>query len=256
MYPFYNRIGLRVSRVVRGGSNKWLKIVFCKDKLIVPRALRKRLMEWYHTTLMHPGINRTEATIKINFTWPKLHDGVEKLCKSCKICQLTKKMKIKYEKLPPKEAEVTPWDTLCIDLIGPYTIKKRNKKEWKLHALTMIDPATGWFEIVQIPNKRADEIANLLEQTWLARYPWPQHVICDRGREFMAELQDILTMDYGIRVNRTTTRNPQANSIVERVHQTIGNMIRIGRSQSLCWTAISSSVCDKSYLSHNIGCNT
>ena len=90
----------------------------------------------------------------------------------------------------------------------------------------MIDPATGWFEIVLIPNKRADEIANLLEQTWLARYPWPQHVICDRGREFMAEVQDLLTVDYGIRVNRTTARNPQTNSIVERVHQTIGNMIR------------------------------
>jgi len=101
-----------ILKEVRGGSNKLLKIVFCKDKIVVPQALRKRLMEWYHTTLMHPGINRTEATIKIHFTWPKLHDDVEKLCKSCKICQLTKKMKIKYEKLPPKEAEVTPWDTL------------------------------------------------------------------------------------------------------------------------------------------------
>jgi len=69
----------------------------------------------------------------------------------------------------------------------------------------MIDPATGWFKIVQIPNKRADEIANLLEQTWLARYPWSQHVICDRGREFMAEIHDILTMNYGIQVNQITT---------------------------------------------------
>jgi len=42
----------------------------------------------------------------------------------------------------------------------------------------------------------------------------------------MAEVHDVLTRDYGIQVNRITTRNPQANSIVERVHQTIGNMIR------------------------------
>ena len=32
--------------------------------------------------------------------------------------------------------------------------------------------------------------------------------------------------DYGIKVKPITTRNPQANAIVERVHQTIGNMIR------------------------------
>lgn len=73
----------------------------------------------------------------------------------------------------------------------------------------MIDPATGWFEIVEIPNKQADEIANLLEQTWLVRHPWPQNVICDRGKEFMAEVSEMLQEDYGIQVNRTTTRNPQ-----------------------------------------------
>ena len=39
--------------------------------------------------------------------------------------------------------------------------------------MTMIDPATGWFEIVEIPNKRADYIANVLEYTWLTRaVPW------------------------------------------------------------------------------------
>ena len=119
-----------------------------------------------------------------------------------------------------------PWDTLCIDLIGPYTVKERGNKKWTLHCLTMIDPATGWFEIVEIPNKRADEISNKLETTWLTRYPWPQRVICDRGKEFMAEVREMLEDDYGVKVNRITTRNPQANAIIERVHQTIGNMIR------------------------------
>ena len=32
--------------------------------------------------------------------------------------------------------------------------------------------------------------------------------------------------DYGIEVSSITTRNPQANAILERVHQTIGNIIR------------------------------
>jgi len=36
----------------------------------------------------------------------------------------------------------------------------------------------------------------------------------------------MITRDYGIQVNRITNRHPQANSLVERVHQTIGNMIR------------------------------
>ncbi|CAJ1938684.1 unnamed protein product, partial [Cylindrotheca closterium] len=122
--------------------------------------------------------------------------------------------------------EVIPWDTLCIDLIGPYVIKEQGKRKWELHCLTMIDPATGWFKIAEIPDKRADTVSNKLEQTWLVRYPWPQHVILDRGSEFMAEVHEMLKNDYGCTVNQTTTRNPQANAIVERVHQIIGNMIR------------------------------
>eukprot|EP00957_Ditylum_brightwellii_P198359 15115682-Ditylum_brightwellii.AAC.1 len=32
--------------------------------------------------------------------------------------------------------------------------------------------------------------------------------------------------EYGIKCRPITTRNPQVNSIVERAHQTIGNLLR------------------------------
>jgi transposase InsO family protein len=51
-------------------------------------------------------------------------------------------------------------------------------------------------------------------------------MIFDRGSEFKAEMTQILKTDYGIKLKAVTTRNPQANAIVERIHQTIGNMIR------------------------------
>ena len=92
--------------------------------------------------------------------------------------------------------------------------------------MTMIDPATGWLEIAKIDTKYADNIANVAEQTWLARYPWPEQVTYDRGTEFMAEFQTMVKQDYNINTKPITVRNPQANAIVERVHQTMGNMIR------------------------------
>ena len=52
--------------------------------------------------------------------------------------------------LPAKAPDVLPWYTLCIDLIGPYKTGK-DQNEVQLHCLTMIDPATGWFEIVKYP---------------------------------------------------------------------------------------------------------
>ena len=115
---------------------------------------------------------------------------VSKSFKICDTCQRTKKNKKHYGHLPPKMEEATPWDTLCVDLIGPYLIKQNLKdstKDLKLHCVTMIDPATGWFKMRQIPNKRADEIVNIVEQTWFTRYPWPTQIVFDRGTEFMAE---------------------------------------------------------------------
>jgi hypothetical protein len=53
-----------------------------------------------------------------------------------------------------------------VDLIGPYNIQRKNKKKpLTLWAVTMIDPATGWFEIASITTKRADVIANIIEQS-------------------------------------------------------------------------------------------
>ena len=90
----------------------------------------------------------------------------------------------------------------------------------------MIDPATGWFEIAEIPNKRADYMANILEFNWLSRYPWPTEIRMDRGNEFAAEVSAALKNEYGIKKKLITTRNPQANSIIERIHQVVGDMIR------------------------------
>ena len=130
--------------------------------------------------------------------------------------------------LPPKQAETIPWETLCVDLIGPYSInlKKHPGKELTLHAVTMIDPATGWFEIKQIPNKEAHTVAETVEQTWLSRYPWPTQITLDRGKEFMGEFSRMMKEDYGVKKKPITARNPQANSIIERVHQTVGQMLR------------------------------
>ncbi len=158
---------------------------------------------------------------------------VHKVCKKCSICQKAKITNQKYGKLPPKEAESNPWDTLCVDLIGPYKIKRKGKKDLVLWCLTMIDPVTGWFEMAQIANKTAAEVADIAEKTWFTRYPLPQRIVLDRGTEFMAEFGQMVRNDYGLKMKPITTRNPQANAIIERVHQTIGNIIRTFNVQAM-----------------------
>ena len=212
------------------GGDKTRELIVKDGKIVLPATLQARCVRWYHEMLCHPGETRTEQTIRQHFYWKGLRQHVQEVCKKCPTCQLTKKKTTKYGHLPPKAAETKPWEVLCVDLIGPYKIKqpkrKGKNKDLELFCLTMIDPATGWFEMVRIPNKEAITIADLAEQTWFTRYPWPQKIIFDRGTEFMAEFKEMVQKDYGVRTKMITARNPQANAVLERIHQTIGNMLR------------------------------
>ena len=62
-----------------------------------------------------------------------------------------------------KVSKYKPWEKLCIDLIGEYTIKCKGKNNYlKLKAMTMIDPVTGWFEIAQYESKKFINNANIV----------------------------------------------------------------------------------------------
>ena len=116
---------------------------------------------------------------------------------------------------------------MCIDLIGPYKIRRKGKPDLICKCVTMIDPASGWFKIHHYNDKRAITVANIAEQEWPSRYPWPTQITFDRGNEFIGHaFRHTIMHNYGIKCKPITVRNPQANAIVERIHQVIGNIIR------------------------------
>jgi hypothetical protein len=49
----------------------------------------------------------------------------------------------------PKLVISTPWEALCVDLVGPYTLKGSDGSAIDFMALTMINPASSWFKIVE-----------------------------------------------------------------------------------------------------------
>ena len=226
LQDLYARLDSYKKKDFKHGDQSY-RLITREDKICLPKNLQRRAVEWYHSLLAHPGETRMELTLGQHFHWKNMRKDIQRMCGRCHTCQLTKPKQKKYGHLPEKQAEAVPWQTVCIDLIGPYKFGDAKKKtEISLHCLTMIDPATGWFEIAEIPGKSADEVANTLEQVWLTRYPWPEQIVMDRGPEFKAEIIDMLRDDYGIVRKPITTRNPQANAMVERCHQTLHNMIR------------------------------
>ena len=185
--------------------------------------------------------------------WKGMRNTICKYVKNCHACQVNKRHKHKYGKLPTKIAITNPWDVLCVDLIGPYTIKGKDGTEIDFMCLTMIDPASSWFEIVELPviteaiipldtkgrkgkkiheepklayfDKSSAIISNLVNKTWFSRYSRCQYIIYDNGSEFKLHFK-ALCDSYGITSKPTSVKNPQANAILERVHQVISSMLR------------------------------
>jgi transposase InsO family protein len=193
--------------------------------IVIPKPLQKRIVAWYHHYLAHPGMTRLEATLRETMTWPNMRKDIESHVRTCPQCQKYKKVRPKYGKLPEKQAEdAKPWKRVDLDMIGPYDVQAVNGK-FTLRALTMIDPATGWFEVKDVPDYTANSTQAAFDEVWLSRYPRPEIIGFDGGSEFK-NVFDEMRKNYGMKKRITTAYNPQANGIIERVHLVLGDALR------------------------------
>ena len=65
-----------------------------------------------------------------------------------------------------------------------------------------------------------------MENNWLARYPKPIKIVTNQGAEFSTDLSSMCNKN-GIKNSTSTSRNPQGNSLIDRIHQTIRQVLRI-----------------------------
>ena len=79
-----------------------------------------------------------------------------------------------YGQLPPKKVSMIAWETINIDLVCPYTVTDKLGNDRTLLAMTCVDPAIGWIEISEIPEKSSARISHIFNSTWLVRYPRPK----------------------------------------------------------------------------------
>jgi hypothetical protein len=121
-------------------------------------------------------------------------------------CQLNKRCSQKYGKLHTKLVTITPWEAVCVNLICLHMLNGKDGMECDFMCLTMIDPASSWFEIIELSvaelsptsqskikakthdktkeayfDKSLSMICTLVNRTWFSRYPYCQHITYDNG---------------------------------------------------------------------------
>lgn len=214
---------------VRMGPNTTLICHIAKRgapwKICIPNEMLIPIIRWYHLVLSHVGMTRLYDTIATHFYHYDLKSQVEDFVSKCDACQRYKLVGRGHGELPPKDAPVAPWSEVHVDLIGPWHITV-NGVDLEFKALTCIDPVLNIAELVRINNQSSPHVAMRFENEWLSRYPRPETCVHDPGPEFVGTaFQRILWLN-GIKGRPTSVKNPQANAIVERLHQTVANSLR------------------------------
>jgi hypothetical protein len=124
----------------------------CKDGwLVIPKPIQVCAVEWYHHYLQYPGHTCLEETMNAAMYWKGMRTTIRSLTMSCRSCQINKRWSRRYGHLPQKTVITNPWECLCVDLIGPYILKGKDNLQIDFIVLTMIDPASSWFEIAELP---------------------------------------------------------------------------------------------------------
>ena len=207
----------------------------CQSKtyqIFVPKILQIPLVEWYHDALKHPGTSRIKDTICHHYAWPGATKTINEVVRKCS-CQMNKITgQRNYGHLPLTTTKRdNPWSYIHVDMMVLWTITVTNEEtkkrtEEKIQALTCSCASLGWLEIIQCDSKTSFHVSKKFDSHWLCRYPRPNRVIYNNGGEFTGyEFQELLN-SYGITGIPTTVKNPQANAFAERVHLTMGDMLR------------------------------
>ena len=148
----------------------------------------------------------------------------QKYIQNCEKCQRAKQPHSKASitaPLKPLEIPSRFNDRVHVDLMGPLRSNGYNK-----YVMVMSDAFTKWIELVPIPDKSAETIANAIMENWIYRNSAMEVLVSDNGKEFKNETMVDLCREMDIKHKFTSPYHPQSNAQCERQNRTILDYLR------------------------------
>jgi len=194
-------------------------------KIALPRKLIGPTVNWYHQVTGHPGSKRLYEQVRQRYYNRDI--SIRRYIDNfnCDYCQRNKLDGKGYRLLPEREIRSIPFEECAVDLIGPWIVQVR-RDPYEFSALTAIDTDTNLVKLIRVDDKYSETIARKYAQCWLSHYPWLQRCIHNPGGEFTEPDFQTLLENCHIKDVCTSAKNPQSNALCERMHQTVGNVLR------------------------------
>ena len=214
----YKRLCVREGVVCRRFTDpntheQWLQIV-------CPGPKRQEMWKQHHEAAAHAGAERTSTTLRRRFFWVDMEKEVRGFQSGCVVCSLQKDRT--EPRAPLNPVTVTyPLEVVALDFLS----LSRPSDSYQ-NILVLTDMFTRYAWAVPTRDQTAKTTVRAIWSQIIQTFGCPVRFHSDQGPNFESDLMKQLCDLYGISKSRTTPYHPAGNGRVERMNQTLLNMLR------------------------------
>lgn len=188
------------------------------SQLVIPRNLRTRALDAVHAdaAAAHPGIFRTYCRLRDHYYFPQMLAETKKYVNSCLVCQRRKGRAGRRAPLATMPEVSQPIERVSVDLIDLMGSTGGNR-----YVLSIIDHFTRYLQIIPLPNKEAQTVADAFIKEYVTLFGPPRLLVADNGREFHNRLFSQVCQIIQTQTHYTTRYHPEANGMIERSNRVV-----------------------------------
>ena len=187
-------------------------VVFKGRQVLMPEPLRQDILDQLHTG--HMGIERTRRLARESVYWPNINQDIERLVKSCSICQENQPSQ-QREPLEPHHIPPAPWTKLATDLF------EVDQEEY----LLVTDYYSKYPVVYRLKTTTSAAVARVTADIFGLLGP-PAEIVSDNGPQFIGGPYQDMCSRWAIKHTTSSPRYPQSNGLAERMVRTVKALIK------------------------------
>lgn len=186
-------------------------VLYFNDRIIIPKALRKLIMNKLHVA--HLGVEKTKARARKIIFWPGMVKDIEKFIANCKVCLKFCRNPTREPLIPHDRPEI-PFFKVGADILYFGGIDY----------LVVVDYYSNWIELEELESKTAHSVISKLKPIF-ARFGTPGIFISDNNPFSSSEFLKF-AQKWNIKVITSSPRYPKSNGLAERAVGISKNLLR------------------------------